>query len=189
MPPSTRVSVSKGGCEKAVVVSEGAPSDMANRIVLGEHRAVEECLVVGMKRHGSERGRYGARLTTHHCVRRATVVNVHPGELLRPVIGAFCVGVRGCSEANADPPRPECLDVVSPIGLGAELRRWKWYCQCGAVGPSALAPEYRRGANNRSAHGGAAPPLCVRGANTNDTQKKIQTTVFPSARAAARKLP
>ena len=175
MPPSTRVSVSKGGCEKAVVVSEGAPSDMANRIVLGEHRAVEECFVVGMKRHGSERGRCGTRLATHHRMRRATVVKVHPGEFLRPVVGTFCVGVRGCSEVNADPPRSECLDVVSPIGarlggcvgvrcgdvvsvLGAELRRWKWYCQCGAVGPCALAPEYRRGANNRSAHGGDIAP-------------------------------
>jgi hypothetical protein len=48
------VAISKRGCEKAAIVSEGASCDMANRIVLGEHRAMEECLVVGMKRHGSE---------------------------------------------------------------------------------------------------------------------------------------
>ena len=148
VPPSTRVLVSKGGCEKAAIVSEGAAGDIANHIVLGEHRAVEEveeCLVVGVKRHGSERGRCGTRLAPHHCVRRATVVEVHPGELVCSVIGAFRVSVRGRSEANADPPRPERLDITSPIrpGLGgcfrvrrgvvasvrgAELRRRMRYC-------------------------------------------------------------
>jgi hypothetical protein len=54
VPPSARVAVSKRGCEKAVIVSEGAPCDMANRIVLGEHGAVEKCFVVSMKRYGSE---------------------------------------------------------------------------------------------------------------------------------------
>ena len=60
VPPSARVSVSNGGREEAAVVSEGAPGDMANRIMFGEHRASEERRVVGVKRDGPERRRCGA---------------------------------------------------------------------------------------------------------------------------------
>ena len=56
MPPSAGVAISKRSREKAAMVSEGAPRDMENRIVLGEHGTVKELLVVSMKRHGSERG-------------------------------------------------------------------------------------------------------------------------------------
>ena len=158
VPPSARVAISKRGCEKAVIVSEGASCDMANCIVLGEHRAVEECFVVGVKRYGAERGRCGARLASHHCVCRTTVVKVHLSEGVGSVIDTFCVGVCGRPKANADPSRSERLDVVGPVrpGLGrcfkiqrgvtvrvrgAKSRRWKWYCQCGAVGPCLSTPE------------------------------------------------
>ena len=115
MPPSARVSVSKGGCEEAVVVSEGASGDMANRIMLGEHGATEECLVVCVKRDGLERGRCGERLAMHHRMRGGAVIEMRFGEFVRSVIGTFRVSVRGRLEADVDPPGPERVDLVGSV--------------------------------------------------------------------------
>ena len=124
MQPSTRVSVSvskgskgKGGREKAVVVSEGNSGDMANRTMLGEHGAVEERPVVGMKRDGPEpeRGRCGARPPAmHHRICGGAVIEINVGGLMCSVVGTLRVSARGRSEADSDAPGPELGGIKKP---------------------------------------------------------------------------
>ena len=76
----------RGSCRS---FSEGAPGDMANRIMLGEHRALEERRVVGAKRDNPERRRCGARLTAHHCMRGVAVIEIQLCELARSVVDTF----------------------------------------------------------------------------------------------------
>ena len=175
VPPSARVLVCKGSREEAIVVSKGTPGDMSNRVVFSEHRATEESRVVGVKKDGPKRGRCGARLATHHRMRASAVIEIHRGDFARAVINALCVNARSCLMTDSDPPGPERVDVVGPVGPlfdgrvnaqcrigvcvgGAKVRGRERYRHCGSVGSGLLASTCWRSADDRVPYGGHVAP-------------------------------
>ena len=85
---------------------------------------MEKHLVVDVERDGPERRRCGARPATHHRMCGGAIVEMLLSELARSVVGTFRISARRRLETDADPPGPERVDIVGPVGplLGGRFR-------------------------------------------------------------------